>query len=404
MKIMDTLVLGLFVSQFSFAQSSVQDELNQELDQLYSQQNRGAAIPVSGNAEVVNVPEAGRMSGLPASNSNQSPIYVIQQSQPSVQKQPTTVIESSPLKKSRADQMRESRQEVEMNTETQIVEKLEQSRIDDEKRRADVLFGERFDKLNNKEAASSPQAVVTPVPVVPVQVQTVPVAEPVQVQRVESEEIEKPSMREELKAALSDIQAEDDSRNYLAPKTYVSATLGLADYPSIDDIKGQYAMGFSVGTKFKDRIVVEGSFLYSRFQVERFYAQAYSPYGYSPNSYSTKTIDMDQYTGSVAVKAQLFSGMLRPVVGGLLSYSYAQYHEDSYYVDDSATHAIDAGVLAGADFDVDEEFSIGFDYRYLFNISNRTENNNRISLAGYNDKQIESQNHYILSLIGKMSF
>ena len=60
--------------------------------------------------------------------------------------QPTTYVEASPLVESRAEQMRKQRQQAELNTEQRIVEKLEQSRLEDEKDRAARLFGGKFTK------------------------------------------------------------------------------------------------------------------------------------------------------------------------------------------------------------------------------------------------------------------
>ena len=58
------------------------------------------------------------------------------------------------------------RQDEEMKTESRIVEKLEQSRMEDEKKRASVLFGDKFDNLQNAPAAqTAPQMAPAPQPV-----------------------------------------------------------------------------------------------------------------------------------------------------------------------------------------------------------------------------------------------
>ena len=97
-------------------------------------------------------------------------------------KQPTTVIEASPLTESKAETIRKARQDAELATEQTIVEKLEMSRMEDEKRRAEVLFGDKFNSLNaaaqisgnnntvnqTNTVVETQQAVVAPVEVVPV--------------------------------------------------------------------------------------------------------------------------------------------------------------------------------------------------------------------------------------------
>ncbi len=58
-----------------------------------------------------------------------------------LQEQPTTVVEASPLMESNAERMRKQRQGLEVNTEQRIVEKLEEARMEDERARAERLFG-----------------------------------------------------------------------------------------------------------------------------------------------------------------------------------------------------------------------------------------------------------------------
>ena len=183
-----TAVLSLMVApSFAAKSQAVDTEVDAEIDQMYS--HRAAPTSVSAGAIA------------PSGNSQGQPIYILNQATPTsnaeatnqnsgqavaqqtqVQKQPTTYIEASPLKKSRADQIREARQQVEADTESKIVEKLEVSRMEDEKRRADVLFGEKFNQVGQQQSqavviAPAPVAVVAPAPIAaPVVVAPAPVA------------------------------------------------------------------------------------------------------------------------------------------------------------------------------------------------------------------------------------
>lgn len=416
------LMLVSLVSNMAVAQSSIEDELNKELDQLYSQS--GSSQPINANTEVVNVPES-RSIGTPVVNSgNSQPVYIIQQapqnqSAPQAQKQPTTYIESSPLKKSRADAIREARQEAEVETETKLVEKLEESRIEDEKRRADALFGERFNKMNERPAAPAIQPEPTPIYIQQVPVQAAPVV--VQhVQEVEPvEPVEDVSIRDEVRAALVDYNEESSNNNNIyESKTFMGVSAGIGEY-NASNVAGQYALGFSVGSRFRDRWVVEGSFNYSRYQIEKTYNSGYaygSIYGYNNYAYNgvyygylPKLIDMEQYTGGATVKYQMLSGMFRPVLGATGTYSYRSYSSDSslYWKADSAnTHAIDVGLVTGVDLDLDPEYSVGLDFRYMWNLSNRTDDNYQRYYLNplLNEEKVESISYYMLSIVGKAYF
>ena len=76
--------------------------------------------------------------------------------------QPTTVVEAPPASESKADSIRKQRQGQEVQTEQKIVEKLEDSRMQDEKSRADKLFG---NKLDNQQPAAQTQQAPPPQPV-----------------------------------------------------------------------------------------------------------------------------------------------------------------------------------------------------------------------------------------------
>ena len=121
-------------------------DVDSELDQMYQKQPRSANVQYkksNRNANVVN--------------------QTVVVPQTSVQTQPTTFIEASPLSDSKADYIRKNRQDEEMKTETRIVEKLEQSRMEDEKRRAAALFGDKFDSMQNQSPAQ-PAVQMAPAP------------------------------------------------------------------------------------------------------------------------------------------------------------------------------------------------------------------------------------------------
>jgi hypothetical protein len=339
------------------------------------------------------------------------PIYILNQATPTstssaqavqtaVQKQPTTVIEASPLQESRAEQIRKARQDAEVSTEQRIVEKLEASRMEDEKKRASVLFGDKFNSLNADNAQ---------------QVQQVQVQQPIVVQQVPVQKVEEPKentrdiIREELAAAslkAKEIEVVED----IVSTKYVAGLLGVGDYPDVRNVKGNYAFGVAFGSKH-DGIIIEGAFLYSNYRLtpggsggcgggcqNNFYGGVYFP----------NEVDINQYAGQLAAKVQLFQGVVKPVFGGLVSYSYRDFKWTNYaggYDSNSAkSHAIDFGALVGADLEFSKKYSLGLDYRYMWNLSSRTDNPSNTWMSGPYYSNIEKLQYWVLSVAGRVNF
>ncbi|WP_413613281.1 hypothetical protein [Bdellovibrio sp. HCB-110] len=385
---------------YALAQS-IESDVDAELDQMYSSQQQAAPAAQA-------QPQAGIANTAPVSG---QPIYILNQATPTsnaqlqqaqIQKQPTTVIEASPLTESRAEQIRRSRQDAELQTEQRIVEKLEQSRMEDEKRRAGILFGDKFNQLDQQQ-----QPVQQPVYAQPVQQ-----VQPVQVQQVEEpKENTRDIIREELAAAM---KSEEEAAVAPIETKYVGGILGIGDYPDTRQVKGNYALGVAFGTKY-DNFVIEGSFLYSNYTVEGqgYYTGYTSGYGYPYNTgggvYVPDSIDVQQYTGSLAAKVQLFTGIIKPVFGGVVSYSYRGFSWDnkSYgYVNDTKanSHAIDVGAILGADLEFSPKYSLGLDFRYMWNLSSRVNAENTWMAGPQYGTPIEKLQYYVMSLVGRVNF
>jgi hypothetical protein len=384
------------VPNLSLAQAGNFDaEVDQELDQMYANK------------------QAGSVAGTATQGSQ--PIYILNQATPSataqtqttqVQKQPVALIESTPLVESKAEQMRKSRQDAEVQTEQKIVEKLEASRLDDEKRRADVLFGNKFEQLqgasteikaenSNVSVTTQQQAVQAPVLVQAPVVEQAPLVTP-----VEPKENLRDVIREELQNSMKvEVPVE------VAPTEikYFAATAGIGDYPDVRNVRGNYAFGAAFGTKY-EQLLVEGSFLLSNYTVEKIDCNC-------PNPYYPTLVDTNQYQAAVAAKYQLMSGLVRPVVGGLVAYSYRKYDWTSAvnafpynnYGTSSDSHAVDLGVTAGVDLELNKKFALGFEYRYMFNLSSRVDNQSIVTGPQYGTP-IEKLSYYTMALSAKVNF
>jgi hypothetical protein len=384
--------------------AALESEVDSELEQLYT-----TSAPSAKRSGVQAQPAAGQQT---------QPIYILNQATPTaqanaqntstvqtqqIQKQPTTFVEASPMVESRADQMKKSRLDAEGQTETKIVEKLEQSRLDDEKRRADVLFGAKFDQINSKHddaapAVTQPVQPAQPLPptIIQVPVQTV-TPPPVEQKDVLTRE----AIREELQSAL---KVEQEVPATAVETRYFSALLGMPDHPDSTNIRGNYSLGGFFGTKYDDTYAVEGAFIFSNYTMNPIYY----------NGYVAPDMDVNQYSGSIGIKYFMFSGMVKPFVGGLGQYTYRTFQwantgYANYYAGNSGSetstnsHAIDLGLNVGADVTFNPKFTVGFDYRYFFNLSSRR-NQSAFAYQPYYGTALEQLNSTLISVTAKVQF
>ncbi len=415
-RVLLTAVLSLMTAPgFAARSQAVDSEVDAEIDQMYSSR----AAPSSTSTGTIAPQGSGQGQPIyilnqatPTANAQASNQALAQQSQ--VQKQPTTYIEASPLKKSRADQIREARQQVEADTESKIVEKLEVSRMEDEKRRADVLFGEKFNQIGQTQPQQQQQqeqsVVITPAPVAPVAVAPIAIIAPAPIAPVQtaavSQEDSRDVVREEVRTAL-----DAEKKAVVAPTTqkYFSALAGIGEYPDVQNVRGNYILGASFGTKFEDAYAVEGSFIYSNYTVAKVDGASY----YYGNQYAPTLVDVQQYGFAVAMKYYLLNGMVRPILGGAAQYSYRTFawSAENYggYSQqggsDANSQAIDLGIVTGADFEFSPRFTLGADFRYMFNMSSRVSQGN----GGFLDSQaygtpIEKLQYWNMSLAARVSF
>ncbi len=320
--------------------------------------------------------------------------------QQSVQKQPITVVEASPLSDSRADNIRKNRQDEEMRTESKIVEKLEQSRMEDEKRRSAILFGDKFDNLQNGQPAAQQPVMVQPIQAPVSQIQPQPIPQPIVVQQ--NETLSRDAVREEVRAAL------DEDTKAVTPmfeQKYFAGIAGIGNYADSNSIKGNYSLGVAFGSR-SDLFLVEGSFLVSNYSVTGI---DYTNVNYLYPLYIQDFYSMNQYQGLISAKYQLLSSFVRPYIGGLISYSYRTYEANYDYFNygaatrkgniDVTSHAIDLGTDVGVDLEFNERTAIGASFKYYFNMSSRING----STSG-NGTSIEKQSYYQAGLHARVNF
>jgi len=374
------LIAMLAIASVSHAQvgsESLSAEVDAEIDRMYSAPTIQSAQPQAVQTVIV-APRA------------------------AVQKQPVTLVEASPLSTSNAESIRKNRQEEEMKTETRIVEKLELSSMEDEKKRAQILFGDKFDALNNKEQVAAPAVAESAVPVVAPSSNVQ--AQPIIIQSQDS--LTRADVAQEVRAALDEDKAteNDEASTNLFDKKYFSAQAGVPQYADSQAIRGNYSAGIGVGTQ-NDYLQVEGGFIYSNYNLDALYClnqfgcgNGFSQFGFAP-------FIMNQYQTYLSAKFQIMSGSIRPNLGGLLSYSHRTYETNAFTILGPAgtrtgsSGAVDLGITAGVDIALNQRFSLGADLKYMFNMSTNI-NGNTVNGAAVPERL----NYYLLGVAAKMAF
>lgn len=400
------LVMSLTLPQVLFAQedSSAQfkNEINKEIDGIYPKAPKAAKR--SKKIVVNDLGEEERPSSTTIINNNLAPAESDQQN---VQQQPPTYVEATPLKESRTDLARKNRMELEKNTEDKLLEKIEQNRVESEKersRKAEHLFEKQFDEEKEKDQEKPAPVVVAPAPV--------PVVQPTPAPVIAND---KPLQVEIVKGQLEEVKEKEKP---VEPKSamYVSALGGFPDYADSNNVKGKYSVGVATGFIFPERIVLEGSYVYSRFDVTE--ARKDSFY---PTYYYQAPVQMNQHNIAVAGKYMFLDSRVRPLAGVLLSYTYRTFEDKNNTTgygygttprqgNRPSSSAFDAGLLVGADVKVSDSFSIGTDFRYIFNLSYTRESDP--SQYGYYGvysgeaagKPVEEFAYYLFTLSGTFRF
>lgn len=328
---------------------------------------------------------------------------------PAAQAQPATVVEAAPAVESKAESLRKARQGAEVNTEQKIVEKLEESRLKEERDRADRLFGNKLD-------TPAPAVVQTPAPVVvaPALIEDKKEEKPTQV-TIEKVEIVQPApavaaVKDEGDAAEGQSKAklDDKEKPVSSSRPSVSIFAGSMNY-NASNVSTNYGIGLGVGTIIDEHYGIEANFLYSDHAIQ-------DPY-WGSNSPLFK--ELNQYNIGVAAKYYVLTGKLKPYVGAGIDYVYREYENRvrngywggnnlNYDRDHQTTDAINGSLLAGVDFDLNQSWTIGVNFQYSKNLVDINKFD-RASYYTYNyipdgTRPLEEIDYTAFQVVGKYSF
>jgi outer membrane protein W len=378
------LLTVVLASTEVFAQQSGDMIINSDLQQEITRESEGTV------QEVVEVPMQMAQTAQPQTQR----VLILNRTQ-QVQQQPITNVEATPLTDSRASQLRRAREDAEVATEQKIVEKLEQSRLEDEKRRADALFGNRLDNQNQN---------------VQLQQEAIPVQQPQMVQVIPVQQENKESLSDVKEEIISSVREELKSQNESEKpkdKMFIGGIIGVTEYQDAVNVESNESLGLTVGSRLDDKFIVEGSFLYSNHFIDDVTS------GYR---YSFVYDELDQYNFIVAAKYAPKFGRISPQIGGLVSYTHRKYAEvnyrSSYIVDnnyisnESETDAFDMGVSVGLDIEIGENFVLGVEYKYITNLTSKSDSRFLNDYYSYYDlgTPLEEFDYSTFGIVAKIQF
>ena len=185
-------------------------------------------------------------------------------------------------------------------------------------------------------------------------------------------------------------------------KLYASALIGIGAYPEVNNVDKGYNASIAAGYYFGEQLMFEVGFGVAKSQLNvknQLYAN------------QRDNFDINQYQGNLAAKYRLdglFGSNFRPQLGLVVSYTYRKFSQTSNLIlvsgNTGSSTAMDGGLGGGIDYDLNRSFSLGLDYRYMFNISNQVNANYVNPSYGYRGTSIESLQYYVAGVAARMSF
>lgn len=284
-----------------------------------------------------------------------------QATQPAAPAAPT-----SPAEK-KFDELRKARAQEEVKNDNKVVEKLEKTRLEDEKQLSKTIESTDLKPDANAQAVKIEKVeVIQPAPA-PTQ------AAPLAIEEKKEEPKKEEPKKEENK------------------KWYAGAGFGNIVYNGNVITKSDY--GVVAGTKLDDHLVIEGSLNVSSFTLNNYWG------GVITNGVFGS---MDQYDFAVTAKYLFLDNeRFHPYVGGGLDYIYRQYKDRipytvpwgyDNYTSQETTNAFNASLVGGLDINLTSRFLIGGEFRYSLPVYRQDNGLITASYVMQNAKPLEESN------------
>lgn len=193
------------------------------------------------------------------------------------------------------------------------------------------------------------------------------------------------------------------SRQSLQEKNiYISGVAGVGVYPEVSNIDKGYNVSGYIGYYLNNEIAFEAGLGLAK----------------SPMSIKNlllggqrDTFDVNQYQALLAAKYSLniFSNLnLKPTLGVVLSYTLRRYNlingATANTGDTGGSTAFDAGAQMGLDYILSSTYVVGFDLKYMTNVSHKVNSNYLNPNYGYDGVSLESLRYFVAGVSARMNF
>lgn len=187
---------------------------------------------------------------------------------------------------------------------------------------------------------------------------------------------------------------------------YISGAVGTIGYPDVSNITGQYAASASIG------YIMDGMFM---FEAGLGIAQ-YKMESLNPTILNRMDkFDIDQYSATAAAKYRYAFGRVVPNGGVIVQLTQRNFLQrdpnnignNSVTAERGNSQTTDAGFIGGVDFEMNRDFAIGVEAKFLTNVANSADevvNINSNTQSGYNVTPIEKLQSYSAGISARMNF
>lgn len=313
---------------------------------------------------------------------------------PKPQEVSPTIVNGNPL--TSLEKLHEQQQKMEKDTNKRTLERLIENRIKSEYELSQKVEESLKGSLNSESSTNQPTQyeVISNGP------------------SAVNNSLEKEIEEEGLIAAQSNHAASSSFglSSSDSPSYYIGGLAGMVNYSS-QNVQSRAGAGLVLGGDISDHFSLEAFFIYSRHLIDEMsYYWTYDVYQ-----------EVDQYNVGATGKFSFFKNKaITPYLGGTLSVTIRDYTElgvmralNNINISvqnlnrDGLSTTLDGGVSAGIDINFPNNFSVGFDWKYMLNIYQQQNDFNFGQYAnnGLNfGRPMERARYNILSVTGKVRF
>lgn len=186
---------------------------------------------------------------------------------------------------------------------------------------------------------------------------------------------------------------------------YALVVLGAGGYPEVNNVETGFDLTGALGYYYNSYMLELGAGVAKH----KMNVRNYSFFNRVDN------FDIDQYKGYVAAKYMFDKGTLglsdklQPIVGAMLVYTKRDYNLKNPAVVTASSNtgnsnSFDLGLNAGLDYEFNPKFAVGFDFKYMFNLSSEVNASYNDPNFGYTGTAIEKLQSYIAGVSAKVNF